>query len=125
MLDQGKLKDHIQSAIEDIFAPALTTAFGRVCPVDTSDGNDVAKQFGDIATELIAEPFAERLSAAIDYYVRSANIFGQFLLLGVATVGSPVAQTQVVPLPISVQTLPVGMGGGAMPLPNSLILGIQ
>ena len=124
-LDQGKLKDNIQKAFEDIFQPALETAFSKVCPKDTNDAANVAKNFADTATELIAEPMAEQLSAAIDYYVRSANIFGQFMILGVATVGSPAAQTQVVPLPISVQTMPVGQGGGMMPLPNSLILGIQ
>ena len=124
-LDQGKLKDHIKSAIEDIFQPALETAFSKVCPKDTNDGASVAKNFADTATELIADPFAERLSAAIDYYVRNAEVFGQCMILGIATVGSPAAQSQVVPHMISIQTLPVGMGGGMMPIPNQFILGIK
>ena len=47
------------------------------------------------------------------------------MILGVTTVGSMCAQSQVVPLPITVTTMPVGMGGGAMPVPNTIILGIQ
>jgi hypothetical protein len=125
MLDQGKLKSSIQSAFEEISQPALETAFSKVCPKDTNDGSSAAKNFADTATELISEPLAERLASAIDYYVRNANVFGNFMILGVTTVGSPCAQSQVVPLPISVQTMPVGMGGGCMPLPNTLILGIQ
>jgi hypothetical protein len=125
MLDQAKLKSHIQSAFEDILQPALETAFSKVCPEDTNDGASAATNFADTATELIAEPLAERLSAAIDYYVRNAHIFGSSMILGVTTVGSMCAQSQVVPLPITVTTMPVGMGGGAMPVPNTIILGIQ
>lgn len=124
-LDQGKLKKEIQSAFEETFATALETAFTKVCPSDSNDGNEAAKRFGETACELLAEPLAERLSCAIDYYVRNAKIFGKFMILGVATVGSPAAQTQVVPLNISVDTLPTGMGGGMMPLPNMLYLGIK
>ena len=125
MLDQAKLKDSIQSAFEEILQPALETAFSKVCPKDTTDSSRAATNFADTATELISEPLAERLASAIDYYIRNANIFGNFMILGVSTVGSPVAQTQVAPLPITVQTMPVGLGGGSMPLPNTLILGIQ
>ena len=125
MLDQAKLKGSIQSAFEEILQPALETAFSKVCPKDTTDGSQAATNFANTATELISEPLAERLASAIDYYVRNANIFGNFMILGVNTVGSPSAQTQVVPLPITVQTMPVGLGGGCMPLPNTLILGIQ
>lgn len=125
MLDQAKLKGSIQSAFEEILQPALETAFSKVCPKDTTDGSHAATNFANTATELISEPLAERLASAIDYYVRNANIFGNFMILGVSTVGSPSAQTQVAPLPITVQTMPVGLGGGCMPLPNTLILGIQ
>jgi hypothetical protein len=125
MLNQAKLKDSIQSALEDILQPALETAFSKVCPKDTNDGSSAAKNFGDTATELIAEPLAERLSAAIDYYVRNAHIFGTSMIMGVSTVGGPTSQVQVAPLPITVTTMPVGMGGGAMPVPNQIILGIQ
>ena len=125
MLDQAKLKSNIQSALEDILQPALETAFSKVCPKDTNDGANAAKNFGDTATELISEPLAERLSAAIDYYVRNAQIFGTSMIMGVSTVGSSSAQVQVAPLPITITTMPVGLGGGVTPVPNTLILGIK
>ena len=46
------------------------------------------------------------------------------MILGVSTVGGPTAQAQVVPLNITIDTLPTGLGGGTMPLPNMLYLGI-
>ena len=125
MLNQASLKSNIQSALEDILQPALETAFSKVCPKDTNDGASAAKNFADTATELIAEPLAERLSAAIDYYVRNMHIFCSTMILGVNVVGGMYAQVQVAPLPITVTTMPVGTGGGMTPTPNTLILGIQ
>ena len=94
-LDQGKLKDNIQKAIEDCFQPAFETAFKRTLPSESSQGDDISKKFADVATEMIAEPFAEQLSAAIDYYVKNADVHGQMMLMGVSTVGGPTSQAQV------------------------------
>lgn len=124
-LDQGKLKKEIQSAFNEILPDAFETAFKKICPGDSNDGNDSAKRFGETIDNLISEQLAERLSAAIDYYVKNAQIFGKFMILGVSTVGSPTAQAQVVPLNITVDTLPTGLGGGMLPLPNMLYLGIK
>ena len=124
-LDQGKLKKEIQSAFNEILPDAFETAFKKVCPGDSNDGNEAAKRFGETVDNLVSEPLAERLSAAIDYYVKNAQIFGKFMILGVSTVGGPTAQAQVVPLNVTVDTLPTGLGGGMMPLPNMLYLGIK
>ena len=124
-LDQAKLKKEIKSAFSEILPDAFETAFKKICPGDSNDGNDAAKRFGETIDNLVSEQLAERLSCAIDYYVRNAKNFGKFMILGISTVGSPTAQAQVVPLNISVDTLPTGLGGGMMPLPNMLYLGIK
>ena len=124
-LDQGKLKQHIQQAFEEILPDAFETAFSKVCPSDSTDGNNAAKQFGETVSEMVSEQLADRLSSAIDYYVKNAQIFGKFMILGISTVGSPTAQAQVVPLNITVDTMPTGLGGGSLPLPNMLYLGIK
>lgn len=124
-LNKGKLKDNIKKAIEDSFQPAFETAFKRTMPTDCQLSNDMAKNFADVATTMIAEPFAEQLSSAIDYYIKNADIHGQCMLLGVNTVGGMCAQSQVVPLAIKASTHPVGLGGGTMPMINHFYLGIK
>ena len=124
-LDQGKLKDNIQKAIEDCFQPAFETAFKRTLPSESSQGDDISKKFADVATEMIAEPFAEQLSAAIDYYVKNADVHGQMMLMGVSTVGGPTSQAQVAPLLLKASTHPVGMGGGTVPMMNEFYFGIK
>lgn len=124
-LDQGKLKDNIKKAIEDCFHPACENAFKKILPVDSSEGDSDAKNFADIFVDTVAEPFAEQLSSAIDYYVRNADVHGQCMLLGVSTVGSMCAQSQVVPLMLKASTHPVGQGGGILPMMNEFYLGIK
>lgn len=124
-LDQGKLKDNIQKAIEDCFHPACENAFKKILPNDTQDGDETAVKFADIFVETVAEPFAEQLSSAIDYYVKNADVHGQCMLLGVNTVGSMCAQSQVVPLMLKASTHPVGQGGGMLPMVNEFYLGIK
>ena len=124
-LDQGKLKDNIQKAIEDCFQPAFETAFKRTLPSETTEGDEISKKFADVAVEMIAEPFAEQLSAAIDYYIKNADVHGQMMLMGVSTVGGPTSQVQAAPLLLKASTHPVGTGGGMIPMVNEFYLGIK
>ena len=125
MLDQSKLKDNIQKAIEDTLQPALEAGMKNILPTDTNTGNDVCKKFSDTVIDIFAEPFAEALSSAIDYYIKNADVHGQCMLLGVNTVGSMCAQSQVVPLMLKASTHPVGQGGGMLPMINEFYLGIK
>lgn len=124
-LDVNKLKDNIQTAIEDTFTPALQVAFKKVMPGETVASDTAAKTFATTFVDLCAEPFAEQLASAIDYYIKNANIHGQMMLLGVSTVGSMTAQSQVVPLTLKASTHPVGQGGGTLPMINEFYLGIE
>lgn len=124
-LDQGKLKDNIKSAIEDTLQPALETAMLKQFGKDTKESTEKSKEFADTVIDLFADPFAEALSSAIDYYVRNADVHGQMMLLGVNTVGSMCAQSQVVPLMLKASTHPVGQGGGMIPMLNEFYLGIK
>lgn len=125
MLDQGKLKDNIQKGIEEHLTPALEIAFKTILPNITKEGNELSKQFADTAVNIFAEPFAETLSSAIDYYIKNAQIDGKCLLLGVTTVGGCTSQSQVAPLPLTISTKPTGLGGGKIPGQNEFILGIS
>lgn len=124
-LDQAGLKDNIKKAVEDCFRPAFETAFKRTLPTDTQQADEISKNFADLVTDMIADPFAEQLSAAIDYYIKNADVHGQMMLLGVTTVGGPTSQTQVAPLMIKAATHPVGLGGGMIPMVNEFYLGIK
>ena len=86
-LKKGTLKAEIQAAIEEILPGALEKGFKRTLPRNTEIGNKTAKRFAQTITELLAEPMAKALSGAIDYHVRSANVWGTII-----TVGSPVTQ---------------------------------
>lgn len=104
MLKPDTLKQKIQEAVESTFQPALEQAFTEILPCQTQQGIDYAKQFAETITTTIAEPFAEQLSSAIDYYVKNAEIFGTII-----TIGTPITQTAIV------QSTSVPVSNGAIP----------
>lgn len=91
MLNVEGLTQDICKAFSDILPVAFETALLCTFPENSKSGQDIAKQFGETATELIAEPLSERLAAAIDYYIKSGAIKGT-----IVTVGSPSTQTAVI-----------------------------
>ena len=94
MLKVDKLEKEIKKAFDETLPGALEQAMLSIFPEKTSTGDDIAKNFGEAVTDLISEPLAQRLAAAIDYHVRSATIYGT-----IVTVGSMVTQTAVVNSP--------------------------
>lgn len=122
-LDQGKLKDNIKKAFDETLPEAIERGLLQMLNNESKAGNDMAKKVADTVNELISEPLAERLSAAIDYYVRTADVHGKIMITG-NTVGGPYAQT-LIPIIASASTIPVGMGGGNIPGPNTFIFGIK
>lgn len=94
MLKVDKLESEIKKAFDETLPGALEQAMLSIFPEKTGTGDDIAKNFGEAVNELISEPLAQRLAAAIDYHVRSATIYGT-----IVTVGSMVTQTAVVNSP--------------------------
>ena len=86
-LHKDTLKAEIQAAIEELLPPAVEEGYKHTLPRNTESGRKAAKKFAKVMTELIAEPMAKALAGAIDYHVRSANVWGQII-----TTGSPVTQ---------------------------------
>ncbi len=91
MLKVDKLESEIKKAFDETFPGAFEQAILTIFPEKSKTGDDMAKEFGETVTELISEPMAQRLAAAIDYHVRSADIYGTII-----TVGSMVTQTAMV-----------------------------
>lgn len=94
MLKVDKLEQEIKKAFDETFPGALEQAMLTIFPEQSKTGDAIAKKFGETVNELISEPMAQRLAAAIDYHVRSANIFGTIITVGsmvtqVANVNSP------------------------------------
>lgn len=107
MLKKDKLKQEIQSAIEDILPPALEQGMKHTFPRNTKSGDTSAQNFAETVTKLLAEPLASALAAAIDYHVRSAEIYGT-----VITVGSPSSQVARInsPSPLTNGKVPNSLG---------------
>lgn len=107
MLNEQKLYKEIKAAFNETFPTAFQHALKTTFPGQSSVGDDVAKQFGKSIDEAISEPLAKRLAAAIDYYVRNANVYGTII-----TVGSPVTQTAVInsPTPLTNGKIPNTLG---------------
>lgn len=91
MLNVNKLQQEIKKAYDETLPGAFEQAFLQLVPQDSKDGKEKAKQFGETVNELISDPLSQRIAAAIDYYVKNAQIFGTII-----TVGSMVTQTAMV-----------------------------
>ena len=98
MLKVDDLKKQIQSALSDIYKPAIKQVILGTFPEKTKMGDEMAETLANTFDELTAEPMADLLSAAIDYYVKNITNTGTII-----TAGSPFTQTaQIVPSPTPV-----------------------
>ena len=107
MLNIETLKDKINEAVTTFLEPALREAYKTTLPVKSDEGTTMAETFAKTATELFAEPFADALAGAVDYYVRSISIQGTII-----TTGSPMTQTAVIasPQPATNGKIPNSLG---------------
>ena len=106
-LNKETLKKEIQEAIEDVLPGALQQGLISIQPRNTEVGQEAAEKFAKTITELLAEPLATALAAAIDYHVRSAEIYGT-----INTIGGPSSQmaTIVSPTPLTNGKTPNSLG---------------
>jgi hypothetical protein len=106
-LKKSTLKKEIQDAIEQLLPPALEQGINVTFPRATESGEDIAKKFADTVTEILAAPMAEALAAAIDYHVKSADVYGNLI-----TNGSPSTHFCTIssPSPITNGKVPNSLG---------------
>lgn len=107
MLNKDTLQSEIQDAFEQLLPNAFREGLKATFPRETAAGNTSADRFAEVITELLAKPLAESLAAAIDYHVRSADVYGN-----IVTVGSPTTQTAVInsPSPLTNGKVPNTLG---------------
>lgn len=97
MLKVDKLESEIKKAFDETLPGAFEQAVLLIFPEKSKTGDDIAKKFGETVNDLISEPLAQRLAAAIDYHVRSATIYGTII-----TVGGMVTQTAMINSPSAI-----------------------
>lgn len=85
MLKIDKLEEEIKKAFEETIPMAMERTLQMTFPKDSKVGDKMAKEYGDLMCEMIAGPLAKRLAAAIDYHVRSAEIYGTLITTGAPT----------------------------------------
>lgn len=96
MLDKGMLKDDIKMALDDTLPPAIEECINNFFPGKSEVGGAMATKFAEDFTSMISDTLAQRLSDAIDTYVKCMSIQGTLI-----TMGSPFTQTaQVMSLPM-------------------------
>lgn len=91
MLNSAKLCSDIQKAIEETLPMALEEGIKIMFPQKSNTGDDIASQFGETVTELVAQPLANRIGEAIHAYIKNISIYGNII-----TVGSPTTHTAVI-----------------------------
>lgn len=91
MLNTNTLSKDIQDIMEDVLPSALESALRSLSGEESDAGVESAQTFAKNLTEMMAKPFADRLAASIDRYIKSGCIYGTIL-----TVGSEFTQTAVI-----------------------------
>ena len=94
MLNSTTLENQIKDALEQFIPPAFEQATKILFPGKSDAGDDIAKEYGDALSDMLSEPLAKAIAAAIDYYVKNISISGTIM-----TTGSPVAQTAIIASP--------------------------
>lgn len=92
MLNSNALAKDIQEILDDILKPALEAAIRGMCGEETEASIEKAQTFAENFTEMLSQPFSERLAASIDHYIKSGSIYGTII-----TAGTPFTQTAVIP----------------------------
>lgn len=85
MLKVDKLEEELKKAFEETIPMAFERALQMTFPKDSKIGDEMAGEYGKLLGEMIAEPLAKRLAAAIDYHVRSAEVYGTLITTGAPT----------------------------------------
>lgn len=91
MLNPNTLESEIKKALEQYLPDAFEQAAHCLMPNNSAVADDMCKEFGNTVSEILAEPLASSLAAAIDYYVKNISLQGTII-----TTGSPVTQTGVI-----------------------------
>lgn len=98
MLNPSGLEQQIKNALEQYLPPTFEAAAHVLIPGTSDAGDEVCKEFGQTVSDLLSEPLASSLAAAIDYYVKNISISGTII-----TTGSPVTQqAPIIPAPTPV-----------------------
>jgi hypothetical protein len=104
MLNPVSLEQQIKNALEQYLPPAFEQAAAILMPTETDAGKEICKDFGQAVSDMLADPLASSLAAAIDYYVKNITFQGTIM-----TTGTPVAQTAVImpaPSPVVAGVIP-------------------
>jgi hypothetical protein len=104
MLNPASLEQQIKNALEQYLPPAFEQAAKILLPTETEVGKEMCKDFGQAVSDMLSEPLASSLAAAIDYYVKNITFQGTIM-----TTGTPVAQTAIItpaPSPIVAGVIP-------------------
>lgn len=88
MLKVADLKAQIKSGLTEIYKPAMETMLLMLFPEKTEQTDQLAKDMAEAFDEMTSDAFADVLSAAIDYYVKTISITGMLI-----TTGSPSTHT--------------------------------
>ena len=98
------LKKQIKFGLTNVYKPAIERIVLMMFPEKTAFSDDLAKDMANTFDEMTAEPMAEILSAAIDYYVKNIDVTGMLI-----TTGSPGTHTCKISAP------PTPLMGGKIP----------
>lgn len=107
MLNYDSLENSLLKAFQDIIPQTFETAMLSMMPQASKDGSNKCKKFGEMISEIAAEPLAQAIAGAIDYYVKNITIYGNLI-----TVGSPTTHTCTInsPSPITNGKVPNTLG---------------
>jgi len=108
MLNVNTLKQQIQQGFNDIYKPAVEQVILALMPQKTNSGDELAKRISETWDELTAEPMAEIIANAIDYYIKNATITGTLLTYG--SPGSHIGTFSPAPTPITAGKIPNTLG---------------
>lgn len=85
MLNKTFLKNEFQNCFEKTIPVAFERALLETFPGVTARGNEIAKQFGQTLSDLLAEQWANYMADAIHIYVKNMQIKGKIITTGSAT----------------------------------------
>jgi hypothetical protein len=108
MLKPNDLKKQIEYGLKNIYEPAIEQIILMTFPEKSDTGDNMAKDMAASFVEMTAEPMAEILSSAIDYYVKNITITGNLI-----TTGSPGLHTCSItpaPNPLTAGKIPNTLG---------------
>ena len=108
MLKINDLKKQIQIGLKDVYKPAVERAFLMMFPEKTEYGDELCKNIAETFVDLTAEPMADILAGAIDYYVRNITITGTLITTGAPT--THMCNITPSPTPITAGKIPNTLG---------------